>query len=225
VARIVKQHDERRNEILDAAQALFYSQGYDQTSVQNIINAVGIAKGTFYHYFGSKTALLNEMVERMLHESVHLIEPIVDDAALDALEKFNRFFRAILAWKTENKALMLGILRALYSDENVILRHKLAQAWSKDFEQSLSRIIRQGVAEGLFHTDYPDDVGPIILAITQWLSEASAKVLLQTGEHAGQFPLIERQAAAAQQATERVLGAPAGSLQMIDLEMLRQWFE
>lgn len=225
MVRIVKEHEERRNEILDAAQALFYSQGYDQTSIQDIINAVGIAKGTFYHYFGSKNALLNELIERMLHESIHLIKPIVDDAELDALEKLNSFFRDILVWKTEKKNLLLGILRAFYSDENVILRHKLAQAWSKDFAPLLGRIIRQGVAEGLFHTDYPDNVGPIILVITQWLSETSAKVLLQAGEHAGQLPLIERQAAAVQQATERVLGAPPGSLQMIDLEMLRQWFK
>jgi len=84
VARIVKEHDERRNEILDAAQALFYSKGYDQTSIQDIINAVGIAKGTSYHYFSSKDALLNELVERMLHESIRLIEPIVADAELNA---------------------------------------------------------------------------------------------------------------------------------------------
>ena len=54
MARTVKEPDVRRNEILDVAQQFFYTKGYEQTSVHDIIDQIGIAKGTFYHYFGSK---------------------------------------------------------------------------------------------------------------------------------------------------------------------------
>ena len=66
MVRIVKEHEERKNELLDAAQALFYQNGYETTSVAKIIDSVGIAKGTFYHYFKSKTDLLDQIVERQI---------------------------------------------------------------------------------------------------------------------------------------------------------------
>ena len=52
--RIVKEHEERKNEILDTAEILFEEKGYDKCSVNDILNRIGIAKGTFYHYFKSK---------------------------------------------------------------------------------------------------------------------------------------------------------------------------
>ena len=62
MARGVKEAERRRNEILDAAQHLFYSKGYDEPSIQEIIDAVGIAKGTFYHHFESKQELLDHLI-------------------------------------------------------------------------------------------------------------------------------------------------------------------
>ena len=58
--RISKDYDVRKNEILDMAQKLFFEMGYEQTSVSNIIDAVGVAKGTFYYYFKSKEELLEK---------------------------------------------------------------------------------------------------------------------------------------------------------------------
>ena len=46
--RIVKEHEERKDEIIQAASALFQAKGYDECSVNDILNAVGIAKGTFF---------------------------------------------------------------------------------------------------------------------------------------------------------------------------------
>ena len=51
MARVSKEHEERKNEILDTARRLFYINSYNNTSVNAIIEAVGISKGTFYHYF------------------------------------------------------------------------------------------------------------------------------------------------------------------------------
>ncbi len=225
VARIVKEHDERRNEILNTARLLFYRKGYDQTSIQDIINDVGIAKGTFYHYFGSKVDLLDELTEHMLQEAIQLIEPILADDQFSALEKFNRYFSDALAWKTENKAFLLSILRALYNDQNAILRRKLEEATIREVAPLLASIIRQGVVEGAFHTDYPDDMAQIVLTIGQWLSNAVALMLLRADEQADPIPLIERRVAAVQQTTERVLSAPSGSLHMVDLDTLKRWFE
>jgi len=56
--RIVKSPDERRSELVAAAQQLFYTKCHERTTVSDIVKAVGIAQGTFYYYFGSKQAIL-----------------------------------------------------------------------------------------------------------------------------------------------------------------------
>ncbi|MCG7586295.1 TetR/AcrR family transcriptional regulator, partial [Photobacterium sp. OFAV2-7] len=65
MARVVKAADERRSEFITAAQTLFYSKGYESTSVNDLINAVGVSKGAFYHYFDSKQAVLEALVDDM----------------------------------------------------------------------------------------------------------------------------------------------------------------
>ncbi|MCB0185753.1 MAG: TetR/AcrR family transcriptional regulator, partial [Caldilineaceae bacterium] len=92
MARTVKDHDSRRREILDAAQAMFYQKGYEQTSVQDLLNAVGIAKGTFYHYFDSKQTLLKELTDRIVEETMVVIQQVVDQPELTAVEKFTRIY-------------------------------------------------------------------------------------------------------------------------------------
>ena len=62
--RIVKEADVRKNEILDAAGILFSEKGYDNTSVTDIMNAVGIAKGTLYHHFKSKEDIMDALIKR-----------------------------------------------------------------------------------------------------------------------------------------------------------------
>ena len=47
----MRKGDARREQILRTAEALFYAQGYEQTSVQDILDAIGISKGGFYHHF------------------------------------------------------------------------------------------------------------------------------------------------------------------------------
>ncbi|HBT17621.1 MAG TPA: TetR/AcrR family transcriptional regulator, partial [Firmicutes bacterium] len=62
--RITKEYDERRNEILDTAEELFNMKGYDKCTVNDILKAVGIARGTFYYYFKSKEEVLDAIVSR-----------------------------------------------------------------------------------------------------------------------------------------------------------------
>lgn len=52
--RIIKEYEERRKEILETAERLFLTKGYTKTTVNDILKEIGIAKGTFYHYFKSK---------------------------------------------------------------------------------------------------------------------------------------------------------------------------
>src|SRR5438309_977263 len=63
MARTVKEEEYaiRRNQILDVAQGLIYTKGYEQMTIQDVLDGVQMSKGAFYHYFDSKRALLSDL--------------------------------------------------------------------------------------------------------------------------------------------------------------------
>jgi len=78
--RISKEPEERRNEILDTAEMLFFTKGYARTTVNDVLQVIGIAKGTFYYYFKSKEEVMDAVVVRFIDAGVaaarglHLIQ-------------------------------------------------------------------------------------------------------------------------------------------------------
>ena len=62
----VKAHASRRDEFIDAGQKLIQTRGYEQFSIEDLLAEVGASKGAFYHYFGSKQALLEAIVDRLV---------------------------------------------------------------------------------------------------------------------------------------------------------------
>ena len=67
MARILKEeeYNAKRNKILDFAQGLVYSRGYAHMTIQDILDGLKISRGALYHYFDSKDALLEALVDRM----------------------------------------------------------------------------------------------------------------------------------------------------------------
>src|SRR5512138_2049613 len=114
--RVVKEDDyaARCNEILKVASQLVYTKGYEQMSIQDILDALKISKGAFYHYFDSKQSLLDGLIEQMLDEADQFLRPIVEAENLSALEKLRRYFDAGARWKTQKKDFMLDLLRIWY---------------------------------------------------------------------------------------------------------------
>ncbi len=127
MARILneEQHTEKRNEILDVAQRLVYTRGYAQMSIQEIISALSISKGAFYHYFDSKQNLLEAMIKRTLDQILLVLAPVIDDPVLSATEKLNRYFLTAGQWKSGQKEYILAIMQVWYTDENAIVRQKM----------------------------------------------------------------------------------------------------
>lgn len=225
MSKTVKDAGVRRNEILETAQALFYSKGFARTSVQEIIDTIGIAKGTFYYYFGSKTDLLCALVERMMAQILQETSPIIANPDLSAPEKFDHFFAAISNWKTERKDFLLSLLEVWNRDDNILLRQKVNAATAKSVEPLLSAVIRQGIGEGVFHTAYPDDAARMIFVLSQDLSETLAEFFLRVNDGGKDLAKIAEKVAAYHQAMERILDAPPNSLHIVDMAVIRAWFE
>lgn len=220
-----EQHAARRDEILDVAQRLVQSQGYEQMSIQDILDELQMSKGAFYHYFASKPALLEALIERMLGEAEAMTLPVVDDARLSALDKLCRVFDTLGRWKTTQKAFVVALWRVWYADDNSLVRQKVRTSTFARIAPLLTVIIRQGIAEGTLTTAYPEEAGRVALAVVHDLSDHLADVLLRFEVTAEDVPRVQSAAAAYNDALERVLGAPPGSLVLLDTDTLMEWVD
>src|SRR5436189_5780695 len=100
----------RRDAFVDAAQRLIASKGYEHMSIQDVLDALDASRGAFYHYFDSKQALLEAVIDRMVDAGLAEVAPVGADPALPAVDKLQRVFSTIGRWKTERKALVLSLM-------------------------------------------------------------------------------------------------------------------
>jgi AcrR family transcriptional regulator len=225
MARIVKEeeHAGKRNAILDVAEQLVYSKGYEQMTIQDMINDLQISKGAFYHYFDSKQEVLEAMVERIGKGAVQLLLPIVHDPVLPALDKFQRYLDTLNQWKVGQKAFFLALLRVWFTDDNAIVRQKLRTIAIRENAPLLSEIIRQGIQEGVMKATYPDQVGEVIMSLALDAGETIGALLLSVAPENDDMQRLERIVTVYTDAFERVLGLPAGSLTLVDDRTLKEW--
>jgi AcrR family transcriptional regulator len=220
---IEKEYAVKRNEILEVAQRLVYTTGYEKMSIQDILDALNISKGAFYHYFDSKQALLDGLVERMLDDAEHVLLPIVEAKDLPAIQKLQHYFASGTRWKTARKTFMLDLMRVWYTDSNAVVRQKQQAASIQRIAPMLAEIVRQGLAEGVFTTTHPDQIGSLIWGLAQGISDQVAEVLLVDTPQPDALQRLEAIIGAYSEALERILGAPPGSLPLADIALLKEW--
>ncbi|UCH93953.1 MAG: TetR/AcrR family transcriptional regulator [Candidatus Aminicenantes bacterium] len=216
MVRISKEYDERLTEFLDTARQLFFEKGYEKTSVNDIIQKVGVAKGTFYHYFKSKEDLLDQLVNQFTEKSVSQVGKMMEQTDMNALEKANHFFVSIRNRKVENKDLMKMLMKFMYKDENLILRHKIFKRSIALLTPPFAEIIKQGIEEGHFHPQYPRETAEIIFIMAFSMNEIVVELLLQAEEKPENIDLIEQKIKVFEKSVERILGAPEGSFRMVE---------
>lgn len=217
---------ERRTQFIVAAQQLFYTKGYESTSVNDIINAVGVSKGAFYHHFDSKESMLVAVVASLVEQTTSIMQPILDNDQLTAIEKFNQITRSVGNWKSERRDQMMHVLRMMYSNDNLHLRHRLDAETTKIAVPVLSSIFEQGIAEGVFNLGgIPEaDAAEYVLTLLRVTGETVIYMMLAPDQPANAAAIASSKYEAAQMMIERILSAPTGSLPIMDREALGQWF-
>ncbi len=225
MTRIVNEaaYEARRNAILDAARQAIETTGYEQMTIANLLGELRISSGAFYHYFASKPALLEALVERMGDQLEQFVLPFVHDPTLGALDKLQRFFATLDHWKRTHKRFVLASLSVWYSDENAIVRHKLYIARIKLLTPWLEEIIQQGVEEAVLTTPYPEQAARMVISLFEDLGYATAELLLSEERSPDDLPQIARMVEACADGLERLLGAPVGSIPQPSLEELLEW--
>lgn len=165
MTRIVKDPEDRRNEILDAAGELFEKKGYDKTTVNDILDKIGIAKGTFYYYFKSKEEVMDSIVMRFIQIGVEAAKAIAGSKEFNALDKFYKIIAGQNLLTEQNE----DILDHLHQVKNSQMHQKSNVETILQIAPIFADIVRQGIEEGIFETPYPQEIMEFLLAASQFL--------------------------------------------------------
>ncbi len=220
--RVVKSAPIRRDEILDAAQRLFARQGYDSTSVTQIITEIGVSKGGFYHHFESKEDLVEALACRYAERTAALADETLSDPSLDAFSRLIGFIDTMRRHKLESAAELRATFEPLLRPENVQLFERTHRAVNSVVQPILTRIIVEGVAEQTFETADPENAAETILHLL-----ASNRELITTLYMTRDRLTFERLARTLLDklnylgtVIDRILGLPEGSIELADHDLL-----
>jgi AcrR family transcriptional regulator len=166
--RISKNPQVRMNEILDTAESLFYSQGYDETAVSDIVKKIEVAQGTFYNYFESKEAVLEAIVNRHLSKIIFEMEAIAA-AKLIPPKKIEQIIYATFNNLRNENGWMFDFL---YDHKHLHIIDKLVRQGSVMFSPFLIQVIEEGIRQGFFEVNDPGVVLELMTAVIQCLCHA-----------------------------------------------------
>jgi len=157
--RVVKKPEVRKTEILDAAEALFYTKGYMHTTIIDILESVNIAKGTFYYYFPSKEDVMDAIVMRYIEREVERATAIAENETMTALEKFS----ALILWRDEGNTEKEKAVEMMQQVPNAQLQQKKMIETINQLSPIMENVAAQGIAEGAFRTEYPREAIEFLL--------------------------------------------------------------
>lgn len=165
MARPVKKTPEDwKREILNAAQTLFASKGYEETSVSDIMELVGGAKGMFYRFFQSKEDVMYELGNKMFFEN-NPFEEIKKRNDLNGLQKMRALL--VLNQSDEQRNKINTQATSILKDQRILSasieenRRVLTPLW---FE-----LLEEGKKDGSIKTEYVRELSELLPLINFWL--------------------------------------------------------
>ena len=191
----MKKGERRKQELLQIAYRMFISRGYESTSVDEIIEEAGIAKGTFYYYFETKEQLLEEVIGMMIEQETEAAGQILA-ADIPVPQKIVGIIVSLRPTQAEQP-----IEGALMRPENIVMHEKIRKKIVEAAVPLLSGVVEQGIAEGVFSCDnIPERVRMLLVISSDTFDE-------------GHF--TERDIAVFIDMTAKLLGAEPGTMGFI----------
>jgi AcrR family transcriptional regulator len=215
----------RRDAFIRSGTRLIQTKGYEQMSVQDVLDDLGASRGAFYHYFPSKQALLEAVVDHVVISALGTVAPITAELGMSAISKLRGIFTGIAGWKEDRRPLMLALLRVWHADDNVLTRDKLRGRLMASLVPMLAEIIVQGVGEGSMSAGSPDGAARALVSLLLGAQDAAVDLFLAGQDDEVPYRAVSEVAAGYTEAMERVLGLPPGSLNLFSEERVRPWFD
>lgn len=197
--RIVKDSAERRTQILDVSEELFASKGYVSTSTNDIIEQVGIARGTLYYHFKSKEEILDAVVLRFTNNLIKKAREVSKDTSIPLLDRISLTMKSL----SSDTPLGRELLYEIHKSENALLHQKVQDIMISNIALIFEQMIKEGNEQGLFNCSYPFAVADMIITYSYIAFDSTREISLEDKKLLIKGFIVN---------IERLLGVAEGSL-------------
>ena len=217
----MKKGEMMRSAILDTSERLFFAQGYDNTSVQDVLDALKLSKGGFYHHFPSKEAILEEITLRHVERAVDQVRHQLSDERLQPLDKVDRILAALnlLSWGDREFAALA--IKICWMNRDVQIASHLRRALMQALLPLMDEAVAEGIRTGDLFSRYPARVGAMALRLAWDTDDESFALLTEQLDNPERLLDVLNALDAGREAVELLLGAPYGTIQLFDPAALR----
>lgn len=165
--RITKEYDERKNEILDTAEKLFYTKGYEKCTINDILKEVEIAKGTFYYYFKSKKEVMDAIVQRYTDIIIGRANETINKNDITPEEKMiNVFLSMKIGDKVDSQ-----MINEIHKADNALFHQNILTQMVTALAPALVKVIEEGIEKKVWRCRYPLQYMQIFLVASLTLTD------------------------------------------------------
>ena len=145
-----KNSNNTKGKIVSAAWQLFYEQGYDNTTVEEIVDASGTSRGSFYHYFDGKAALLSSLSYLFDEKYDELAESMNPD--LSPIEKLNLMNQELFLMI--DNTVSVDLLSQLFATQLITNGERHMMSPNRTYYKLLRQVISEGKQNGTFREEF-----------------------------------------------------------------------
>ena len=221
----MKKGDVRRSQIIDTAERLFFERGYENTSVQDILDIMNLSKGGFYHHFESKMAVLEEVCERRCRSrfSQAVREICMSDES--AVQKLNSLMGLMNIFEREDAKFIALYMKVCYLDRDTTLKERLKQVIISELADAVSDVIINGKDAKELYTRTPEYAGRVVLTMAYSAQDEALEILASNPNDSDSIVEVLNLMSAYRDAIELTLNAPFGSIELFDPERMSTAFK
>ena len=208
----MKKGDLKRSSILETAERLFFEKGYEQTSIQDILDALSMSKGGFYHHFASKEAILSEICENRVVASLAEMKWDLFGGKDSPISKLNLLLQKVNLFEREDTAFAALLLKVGYVDGDVRIRDRIRSVVIAQLTPFVTDVIAEGVKSDDFFVRNPGQLAAVIMGMVADNDDYACRILARDADSPECVLEIAERLNTCREAVETLLSAPFGSV-------------
>lgn len=214
----MKKGELKKQEILRTAEARFCRDGYEKTSIQDILDDLHTSKGSFYHHFVSKEALLEEICRNRAAEySEQVFQRITED--MNPSDRLNLLIDGMIPFNGEKISFLLMLIPVFSGPEGIMIRNCYANELERLYGGKIADTLQKGTEESVYACSDPEFSAKMLsMLVNRFWLEICDQVLeneaMGRNTDAGDLMSLTDNY---RRVMERLISAPYGSLDLISL--------
>lgn len=216
----MKKGDLRREAIVRTAERLFFEKGYEETSIQDILDELSISKGGFYHHFDSKIALLGEICRQRGEADLARVREALASGKLNPVQKLDLLLGSLLQLDHSEPDFAALVLKVSYLDGDVQFREQMRVFMIDALRPLMEEAVGEGMTDGSLFSRHPEQLADLLLRLGAELNDETCRLLAQNSENPECAIELLGLLDAYREAIETLSGAPFGKISLFDLEHL-----